>query len=247
LPEFRPDNLKNPALEKEIRGDQGMGVPVYFYGTHTATVSGSRMRRERCTACSTVFEYQITRQVQGGGHSPFFLNGAGAAASAKMRAHANLNRALDEVEPVHCPACGIFQPDMVQVLHQRHGKRYEPNKYASERIAVPEATAWRLAREADSVEAYTKFMEVWPYTYSWHLTSRSDELLFFMRWYARQRLKVLKYPLYLRKIVQWYARQQIKVRKYPPHLRKTISSFFWIVWAAVGLSPFVFYFMTSVR
>jgi hypothetical protein len=219
---------------------------LYFYATHTATASGSRMRRERCTGCSTVFEYRITRQVEGGGHSPFFLNSAGAAASAKMRAHANLNRALDEVEPVHCPACGIFQPDMVQVLRQRYGKRYEPNKYASERIAVPVATAWGLACEADSVEAYTKFMEVWPDTNSQHRTLRSDQLLLLMRWYARQRLKVLKYPLYLRKFVRWYGRQQIKVQKYP-HLRKTISGFFWIAWAAVGLSPFVLYFMAAPR
>jgi hypothetical protein len=222
------------------------GGILYFYRTYTATASGSVRRRERCVGCSHIFEYVITREVEGGGHSAFFLNNAGGAASAQMRARANLNRALSEaIEPVHCPACGIFQPDMVQVLRQRYGKRYEPNKYASERIAVPMATAWRLAREADSVEAYTKFMEVWP-TNSPKRTLRSDHF-FLLQWYARQRIKVLKYPLYLRKIVQWYARQQIKVLEYPPYLRKTVSSFFWIVWAAVGLSPFVFYFMTAVR
>ena len=220
------------------------GGILYFYRTYTATASGSVRRRERCVGCSCVFEYVITREVEGGGHAPFCLGNAGAAEDAKLRARDNLNRALSEaIEPVHCPTCGIFQPEMVEVLRQQYGKQYEPNKYASERLAIPVATAWHLAREADSVEAYTKFLEVWP-TNSLNptLTIRS----FFVR-AARVRLKVLKYPLYLRKIVEWYARQQIKVRQYPSYLRKTVSSFFWIVWAAVGLSPFVFYFMTAVR
>jgi hypothetical protein len=109
---------------------------LYFYRTYTATVSGSQKRRERCAGCSCVFEYVITREVQGGGHSAFHLNNTGAAESAKTRARANLNRALDEaIEPVHCPTCGIYQPAMVRVLRERHGKQFDPNRYASARIA----------------------------------------------------------------------------------------------------------------
>jgi hypothetical protein len=158
---------------------------LYFWRSYTATVSGSTTRRERCVGCSRVFEYEITREATGGGHSAFFLNNAGAAASAKMRARATLNRALNEaIEPVHCPTCGIFQPDMERVLRERRGKRYEPNKYASERIAVPVADAWRAACAANTMESYTKFMEVWP-TFSWH---------------AEERIKELKYPPHLRKL-----------------------------------------------
>jgi hypothetical protein len=158
----------------------------YFWRSHTATVSGSTTRRERCVGCSCLFEYEITCQATGGGHSAFFLNDARAAASAKTRARANLNRALNEaIEPAHCPACGIFQPDMVRVLRERHGKRCEPNKYASERIAAPVADAWRAACVANTVESYTKFMEVWP-TFSWH---------------AERQIKELKYPPLLRKLV----------------------------------------------
>jgi hypothetical protein len=103
-----------------------------------------------------------------------------------MRARANLDRELDEaIEPVHCPSCGIYQPDMVRVLRGQHGKHYEPNKYASERIAVPAANAWRAACEANTIEAYTKFKDVWP-TLSWH---------------ADQQIKEIKYPPHVRKLV----------------------------------------------
>jgi hypothetical protein len=162
------------------------GGIFYFYRTYAATASGSRTRRERCDGCSTVFAYRITRQVEGGGHSAFCLNNAGAAATAQMRAHANLNRALnDDVEPVHCPTCGIYQPDMVRALQEHHGKRYEPNKYAAERIAVPLRTAWSAARAANTVEAYTTFKQVWP-TLSWH---------------ADQEITQIKYPPHMRKLV----------------------------------------------
>jgi hypothetical protein len=134
------------------------------------------------------FKYSITREVAGGGHSAFFLNNAGAAASAKMRAHANLNRALHQaIEPVHCPACGIFQPDMVRVLRERHGKGCEPNKYASARIAVPAENAWRAACAANTVECYTKFIEVWPT----------------LSWYAEKQIKDLRYAPHLRKLTIW--------------------------------------------
>jgi hypothetical protein len=162
------------------------GALFYLYRTYTATVSGSQKRREQCAGCSWIFEYTITREAAGGGHSGFMLNNAGAAESAKVRARANLNRELDEaIEPVHCPACGIYQPAMVRVLRERHGKRFEPNKYASERITAPPVTAWRAACAANTVVAYNKFIEVWP-TFDW---------------LAKKQIKQLRYPPYMRKLV----------------------------------------------
>src|SRR5262249_13964688 len=103
---------------------------------------------------------------------------AGAEVRAEIHARANLKRALAEaVEPVPCPRCGMIQPNMVEVLRQRYGRGYEPNKYAAERIAIPVATAWRSACEANSVESYSKFMKVWP-------THRFD---------AERRIRDLKY------------------------------------------------------
>jgi hypothetical protein len=144
------------------------------------------MRRVKCVGCSYVFEYEITRVVQGGGHSAFFLNNRGAAADAQERAKAKLQCALDEaVEPFYCPKCGIYQPDMVRVLRERLGKRCEPNKYASERITVPMESAWRAAYAADTIESYTKFKEVWPTFGS----------------YADHQIKEIKYPREVRKLV----------------------------------------------
>jgi hypothetical protein len=172
---------------------------LYLYRTYTATVSGSTERRERCVGCSHVFEYAITRETRGGGHSGFYLNNKGAAASAETRARANLVRALDEaIEPVHCPTCGIYQPKMVQVLRERHGKQFDPNKYAAERVAIPPGAAWFTARVANTKTAYTKFMEVWP-------------------------------------TLDWHAKQQIKELRYPPYVRKLVSNIGWMLWGALAL------------
>src|SRR5437764_12950459 len=99
----------------------------------------------------------------------------------------NLNRVLNEaIEPVPCPTCGSFQPTVVKALRQQLGRRgrdYDPNKYASERIAIPASRAWRAACEANTVASYTRFMDVWP-IYKWH---------------AEQQIRELKYPPYLRK------------------------------------------------
>ena len=172
---------------------------LYLYRTYTSTVSGSAERRERCVGCSHVFEYKITRVAQGGGHSGFYLNNSGAAESAKTRARANLVRALDEaIEPVHCPTCGIYQPDMVQALRERHGKRFDPNKYAAERIKFPAASLWRSACEINTKEAYNRFIEVWP-------------------------------------TLDWHAKKRIKELRYPPHVRKLVASIGWMLWGALAL------------
>jgi hypothetical protein len=136
---------------------------IYFYRTYTATWSGSVKRRERCAECSNLFEYEVHRTANGGGHSAFFLNNTGAAAAAKRRARENLARALaDAVEPVHCPTCGIYQPRMVAVLSRRFGRGFAANEYAGARVRIPLAEAWRHVTELDTPEGYQKFMQVWP-------------------------------------------------------------------------------------
>lgn len=135
----------------------------YFWGSHTATVTGSATRHVRCCECDTPFEYQITRRTRGGGHSPFLLNPRGAAASAKERAYANLNRELrDSVEPVYCPTCGVFQPEMTKQLRRQFGPTYDPNEFAAERIVIPFREAWRRTIMKDTSDAYKHFIEVWP-------------------------------------------------------------------------------------
>jgi hypothetical protein len=99
----------------------------------------------------------------GGGHSPYFLTNASAARGARERADANLKRALDsDIEPAFCPACGIYQPDMVNLLRKRLGRKYEPNKWASVRTTIPWETAWREVQADDTLALYKRFVEIWP-------------------------------------------------------------------------------------
>jgi hypothetical protein len=162
----------------------------YFYRTHTSLISGSAKRRERCANCSTVYEYKIERTAKGGGHSPFGLGNDTARLAAKMRAENNLARALEEdIEPVSCPRCGEFQPKMVALLKARHGKLYEPNQYAADRIATPAREAWQIACATNTKGSYKKFKEVWP-----TLSSYSDA-----------RLNQLRFPPLLRKFTSAFS------------------------------------------
>jgi hypothetical protein len=156
----------------------------YFWRSHYASVSGSTTRRERCVNCSCIFEYDVKCHAQGGGHAPFLLGNGAASVTASQRAYANLSRALKEtISPVHCPRCGIFQPNMVRALREQHGVRHDPNRFASERLAVPAATAWQTACAANTVEAYNEFINVWPT----------------LREYAERQIRELKYPPHLQK------------------------------------------------
>jgi hypothetical protein len=144
-------------------GRSKMSGFAYFYRTYTAAVSGSVLKRVRCTGCSSEYSYELRRTALGGGHSPFFLNNSGAALAADQRARANLARALDQdVEPVFCPVCGLYQPDMVALLRKRLGPKCDPNKYSSVRASVPVETAWREVRSANEISLYEKFIDIWP-------------------------------------------------------------------------------------
>jgi hypothetical protein len=136
---------------------------AYFWKTHTATISGETTRRERCEACANLFQYTISRTVSGSAHNSFGVFGAFARQNAEQRARDHLQRRLaTAVEPVHCPRCGIYQTPMVQVLRRRLGSRYNPNKYARDRITVTARDAWQAACSANTVSAYTNFLETWP-------------------------------------------------------------------------------------
>jgi hypothetical protein len=74
---------------------------------------------------------------------------------------------------------------MVQALRERHGMRFDPNKYAAERIKFPVASLWRAACEINTKEAYNRFIEVWPT----------------LDWRAKKQIKELRYPPHVRKLV----------------------------------------------
>lgn len=95
-----------------------MGIP---YGTqYTATVGGSTFQEVECENCSTVFVYQVERQVSASDTSVLWLDNRGAQARASQQAHDNLLEALAHaVDPVHCPTCGWLQKNMCSILKRR--------------------------------------------------------------------------------------------------------------------------------
>lgn len=136
---------------------------MYVYVTHTATVGGKASRRLSCVGCATEYAYEVTREATGGGHSSFGLTNSSAALKASERAKSKLAEALDEaVEPVSCPSCGIYQPDMERVLRARLGPSCDPNKWASMRASVPWELVWREVSATDTLEMYERFVDMWP-------------------------------------------------------------------------------------
>lgn len=135
----------------------------YAYRTYTASVSGSARRHVQCVGCAHKYEYVLQRSAYGGGHSAFFLANESASYKAKERARANLAKALDEgIEVVFCPACGIYQPEMISLLKNQLGPNYEPNKWASVRTKIPVQVAWREVQKTDTLALYNRFVEMWP-------------------------------------------------------------------------------------
>ena len=68
-------------------------------------ISWSGERRHRCVVCGTIYEYQIQRKV---GSVALTVGGAHKRLERKME------RSLaDDSDPVPCPVCGYYQPDMI--------------------------------------------------------------------------------------------------------------------------------------
>ena len=178
-------NVTRPAHDTNGSAMSGF---AYFYRTYTAIATGSATKLVHCEGCSYRFEYKLTRDVEGGAHSSFGLNNAGAARTAQKRAQINLMKTLEEaVDPVECPKCGIYQREMVSVLRKEYGSKLEPNQYAIMRTLAPVADAWASACAENTKEAYQKFREVWP-TYGR---------------YADQKINEIKYPPLLRNLSKY--------------------------------------------
>jgi hypothetical protein len=90
---------------------------MYFGTTYTTTVTASIARAVRCAGCGEAYLYDLRRHVRASSFSPLGLINEDARGHAQQAAH---ERAQDElrrgVDPVPCPSCGLFQPDMVHQL-----------------------------------------------------------------------------------------------------------------------------------
>lgn len=91
-------------------------MSIYFGETVTAQAEGQTWRAEQCEHCGQQFYYLVRFVATGTAHNPYFLD-----ASSSNRAEADANNALDcalrqQVVPVPCPHCTLYQGYMVPAV-----------------------------------------------------------------------------------------------------------------------------------
>jgi hypothetical protein len=93
------------------------------YTTCTATVTSFRTKAVCCSHCGTDYLYDMKRQGAGGVTivGDRRLDHEELKKEAAAKAEVDVDQKLDrEVDLVPCPACGCYQPDMVEVLRRDH-------------------------------------------------------------------------------------------------------------------------------
>ena len=87
---------------------------------HTATATGSVIKKVRCEHCSVEYVYRMERKVTGRGYSPIFLDNDGASDRAQDSARQKLGEEIDKgTDIVPCPSCGWLQNNMVRKLKKQ--------------------------------------------------------------------------------------------------------------------------------
>ena len=93
---------------------------VYVGLEYTAKYSGGVWRSEACERCGRPFHYYVFLSATGSGHSPYFLDNAGARGRAASRAQERLVRDLvTSPRPIPCPSCGWCNEPAARALRAR--------------------------------------------------------------------------------------------------------------------------------
>jgi len=79
--------------------------------TYTSTITVRCVKEHTCAACGAVFAYPFTRVVKGQGTTQAGASAKAEALSAKV--------AQRDVDAHPCPACGLYQPDMIGLRRAR--------------------------------------------------------------------------------------------------------------------------------
>jgi hypothetical protein len=189
-----------------------MNALVYFWKRQSATVSDWGWKLVTCAGCGRDYRFLVFRSAVAGGHAPSRLNDKATPTAPKKRAKAHARHEFrNAIEAVSCPICGAFQPDMVRELRRRHGKRFDPNKRASERVSIPLETAWEQARSTDTIKSYRHFIETWPVIAKPEILDgpipgkvSPDTSVYRLNCYAAQAINDLHYPRRLLRIPKFY-------------------------------------------
>ena len=145
-------------------------------GSQLDAISHTVRRKVICFSCECSYEYDLTRESQGEGTSALFLDNAGAEERAINRAEGKAAFALAMAdEPVPCPICGVYQPEMVEVFSERFGRNLDPNEFAKQRAGTTDQKAWQKALAENTENAYSTFIKVWPHS---SLTGNAQQKLY---------------------------------------------------------------------
>jgi hypothetical protein len=88
--------------------------------THDARATAAAVREVVCARCRNPFFFILERTGRGRSQAAFFIGMKEADREAAGKARRNLEKKLvSEVDPVACPACRYFQPQMVATARGR--------------------------------------------------------------------------------------------------------------------------------
>lgn len=87
---------------------------------HDARVTAATVREIVCGRCRNPFYFILERTGKGRAKTAFFIGMKDADREAALKAEGNLDKKLAaDVEPVSCPYCRFFQPQMVATARRR--------------------------------------------------------------------------------------------------------------------------------
>ncbi len=86
----------------------------------TTTIRGFQTRSVHCVHCAEHYLYDLMRKGKGHRFSLFSLDNAGSRQGSAGDAQEDLDVQLrHELDPIPCPSCGCYQPDMVERLKKQ--------------------------------------------------------------------------------------------------------------------------------
>jgi hypothetical protein len=158
-------------------------MPIHIGTDVTVTVRGSVLMTVRCQRCQHVYFYEMFRSEPGGSFSLLSLDNEGAAAKGEAIAQVALRQSLEKgCDPVPCPECGTYQPNMLPQL--RHEHRRDLRK-AGVRILLAAGLCFALTRlVADPLDEIVPNWITWM---AWAAASLAGAGLIVYRWYLGSR------------------------------------------------------------
>ena len=92
--------------------------------TVQATIDAQTLNAVQCEKCSQHFGYVLKRKVVGEVRTGLLNSTVDARNDARAAAAANVNAALNDIDPVYCPHCGWMQEEMVTRYKRNYLRRF---------------------------------------------------------------------------------------------------------------------------